>query len=1197
MADHEPRWTTAQRTAIASENGGLLVSASAGSGKTTVLAQRCAYLVCDAPTPCDVGELLVVTFTEAAAAEMRGRIQEALADRLASFAQPPARLARQLDLVEHAPIGTIHGFCARLLRQNFSAAQLDPQFQILDPDEAALLRSEIARDVFERRYSQNTTGQFQALIDAYGEGRDEALIDMVCHTHDLLCSLARPDQWLSRSMTRLIQASQLPLDQSDAGRELLGQVEIALERLERRCNAAIAVMKSLGSFAGYVAEISDWILVVQTWQRTLKQRGFDALVEEFGRFETGRAQVVKSDVPNKDQAKSLRDSIKKRFADGELADLLAFTESQWRAGQEAIVPHAKVFLDLVNDYGHCYAQAKSRMRGVDFSDLERKSLEILQDGANPSPVARDLHRDYRHVLVDEYQDVNEIQDAILRLVSAECVQDEGHYLPNLFTVGDVKQSIYRFRLAEPRRFLSRMERLRDSGVIHLRENFRSRPSLLDSINHVFRRLMTQEAAEIEYDQDHELREPPGAAGSAGPIEMHVLPPVRNEQAEEESEDGDAQDADRTEYEAMLCARRIREIAPPVKYGDIAILLRSMQYKAGKFADALRKQGIPVYNTGGSGFFEATEVRDMLALLNLLDNQQQDIPLAAFLRSPLAMLSDPADVMARIRLAYPQNEEQPVPFHQAVMRYAAEHDDDCAAQLRKLGEVLSRWRDVARQRPLAELIWNIYEETGYLAFVAGLEDGAQRQANLLYLHQRARQFGTFLKQGLYRFMRFVAKLREEADLNRPSLSGQPEETVRIMSIHASKGLEFGVVILPDLGKKFNLSDATGSILVDRASGLGLRVVDEARRIHYPSLSWALTNASLSRQSRAEELRLLYVAMTRAKERLILIGTQREASVEKWARDWSGHRGPLPTDEILGAGNMLDWLGPVQACCGGKVIELISHSQEELGAWKDEHLARPAFSARQRDLTDLAPADRPPARSAEAARVLARFESVYPFEPLTQLAATTSPTGLKSVDPSAEEFFVASEDGELSLPDFLSATSKSLSAADVGTATHLVLEHLDYSRPCDEADIRSQVADLLSRGLINDSQRAAVDVEAIAWLAASNLGKLLRANADGLRREVPFAAARATELRDPRDAVMLRGQIDLMVPVGGGMIVVDYKTDRVKADEVGQRAQTYQAQVWAYRDALGNIANQKVTAIYLVFLQARVVWDAVRNCRAE
>ncbi|MGH7214563.1 MAG: UvrD-helicase domain-containing protein, partial [Tepidisphaeraceae bacterium] len=640
--------------------------------------------------------------------------------------------------------------------------------------------------------------------------------------------------------------------------------------------------------------------------------------------------------------------------------------------------------------------------------------------------------------------------------------------------------------------------------------------------------------------------------------------------------------------------------------------------------------IPVHSEGRSGFFEASEVRDVLALLHVLDNQRQDVPLAALLRSPIAAIPHPEDALARIVLAYradsepappaageaplcpPRGEEasraardgapEPVSFHEAVVRYAREHDDELAARLRDFLSGLGEWRLMAHQRPLAEVLWHIYDTTGYLAFCSGLEDGPQRRANLLYLHGRAKQFGTFQRQDLARFLRFLEGLHNDSDLGEASLLSEADDVVRIMSVHRSKGLEFPVVVLPDAGKKINLNDCYGPVLVDRQAYLGLSVCDETRRVCYPSLAHLLVQSRLRQQGLAEELRVLYVAMTRAKEHLILVGTCPEKAPAKWASLHGTHRGPLPADVILGGNSLLDWLGPAAASAPAEDgarehVRIIPHDAAEIASWSTSAGdAKSKLNDEQKRLAMLEPLAPPPPRDMVADEVIARVRYAYPYRTFTHVAATESVTRLAKGQAAAWEPLPALADSAsldriLKRPRCLGATTAP-AATDVGTATHIALQHLDFAQADDERRIREQVDELVARRLLDSELAGSVDVGAIHWFMDSPLGRLMCRHADDLRREqsVYYALGVPRASPDPLDAVMLRGRIDVLVPTTEGLLIVDYKTDRVTAPDVARRADTYRGQMSLYRQAVTHVTGRTVAACHLVFLSPRQIVTA-------
>jgi ATP-dependent helicase/nuclease subunit A len=1229
------RWTDDQRKAIETTGVSLLVSAAAGSGKTAVLAERCAYLVCDAPEKSEIDELLVVTFTKAAASEMRSRIELALRKRQTSADDP--RLSRQLMLIDRASIGTLHSFCANLLRRHFHAIGIDPGFRLLDEEESLLLRREVARDMLDQHYETDDSGEFQRFVDLYGNGDDQILLKQIIQLDALLGSVVNPARWLAEAQSRIAEASQArPLIKSAMGRELSKRLAEWLDDLRLRWMQLARQIEPISGLDDYLDYVGELLATVDVWKDAFMSRGIDGLHEQFTQFKMPTLPTIRNPPPEKEAMQNAMNAIRSDMKPGNsVADYCRFSEDEWRDGLSRIESPTHVIIELARDYSKRYSAAKQEHRSLDFSDLERLTLRVLSsndppDPDHPSPAALEYRRQFKHVLVDEYQDINDVQNAILQLLSREARPAElspPNGSPNLFCVGDVKQSIYRFRLAQPKRFLQRHQRLHSGAelgqVIDLSTNFRSRGPLLEAINGVFRRLMTQAAVEIEYDESHALR--PGAkypdesdqpSFRGSPIELHVLPaPTRQSQPhQDESND----DLDRTEREAAFVAQRIKQlmsssrvsemssddgalILRPIRYRDIVILLRSMAHKAEDYARVLRASGIPVHSEARGGFFDSTEIRDMLALLRVLDNQQQDIPLTAILRSPMVDLTDREDALARIRLTYP--DLKTIAFHQAVVRYAAGQSNQLAEQLRVILNELAVWRRLAHEKPLAEVIWHILSKTGYLAFCAGMPEGQQRVANLIHFHERARQFGSFQRQGLARFMNYISTLEDESDIGLPNIASDADDVVRIMSIHRSKGLEFPVVFVPDLGKQHNFSDARKSILIDRDAGIGMLVADETLRVKYPSLAHVLAQEQITRQTLAEEMRVLYVAMTRAREHLVLVGVAEEGRVADWRDHWSNHTGPLPAGRVLAARSMLDWLGPAWAAISGASeqhgIDLTIHAESEVAGWSVASQRRPKLPDEKLPLARLEPLDPAPEIGNSANEIIARLEAMYSFDVFTKLPAADSVGAIAKRDwlptasPPGHRKPMSALARDLRQPSRLAAdlSLQKSSAADLGSATHRVLEHLTFSRPCDETDLKNQIDRLVELRLLPPELAATVEIDSILWMLSTDLGRLLRSKSAMVRREVPIhfphASPHAAISADPLDCVMVRGRVDMLVIEQDGLTVVDFKTDRVTSSTIDTRATGYENQIRAYANALRSITNLPIKSAMLVFLYARSI----------
>lgn len=1247
MAEQPGRWTDAQRQAIRGQGTGLLVSAAAGAGKTAVLAERCAYLIAEASPACGVEDLLVVTFTDAAAAEMRERIAEALRGQLARRASN-RYLQRQLALIDAANISTIHAFCRELLSKYFCQAGLDPNFAVLDADEAELLKHETLEALFRELYGAKTGAaeSFRELVELYGEGRDGPIGRFVLSVHDLLRTLVRPQQWLAEAAAIARPGS------GELRRALAEDLRVELAGQVRHCRGqAEFIRRSLANWSAYAEAIDEYAGQLGQW---VGGAAADGGVDEVRAglaaycFPSVRTKPLGKDTPAstrraRDTAKEIFGQIKQDF-EQRLAKAHGCDDLEREAEQMGrTAPFVETVCRIVEQLEVRYSQAKDRLAAVDFDDLQQKCLDLLTcDRATlePTAVARQLQERFEHVLVDEYQDINSVQDAIISLVSRQGASGRAN---NLFVVGDVKQSIYRFRQAEPEIFLGRQLAWQERGepargrVLWLGENFRSQPGVLEVVNAVFERLMSGGLSRITYDERARLipglefpsSDEPQVLGMPA-AEVHVL----SKPATAATDDEDGQGAMRlegVEREAYLVGRRILELVGgegepgallyeadgegkwrqrQVSYRDIVVLLRTVRHTAGRMAAVLRQMGVPVFAELSTGYFDSMEVQDVLNLLSIVDNQQQDIPLAAVMRSPLLSPRFSDSDLLRIRGVDGQ-----APFHQAVRLYADQGAD--SGLRRRVGTLLAtfgRWRDVARVRPVAELLDALYAETGYLAYVGGLPDGAQRRVNLLELHERGRQFGQFARQGLFRFLRFIDQLRrDEREVRSPTPLSEAEDVVRIMSIHRSKGLEFPVVIVPQLGKQFNMTDAAGTMIVDRRRHIGLEVVDEERRIRYSTVGHRFVSRQIRDQTLAEELRVLYVALTRARHRLILVGTCRSNDLEGPRARWADYAGALPEAVVIGARSPLDWLLPVLSCqSAGRVCwsDQPRPGAEEkslfwVGHYSGDTVAQWAVPDERGDaktdisskrLAELEPIDSPPAGNDEVSEAIARLGAGYDWEALAGLPAVISVSELK------RRFALSAEEGERVRsylrprwvdcgPEFVQGRSDK--GIDRGIATHLVLRHVDLSGACDEAGLAEQIGKMVGRGLLASAQAELVDLGALAWFFGTDLGARLRSGASEVRRELPFVARVAAEgyerslvgrELDPADGILVRGIVDCLLAEAGGLELIDYKTDRVGREGLAQRVELYRGQMRVYAEAISGIWSQPVRACWLVFLSA-------------
>ena len=1310
------KWTAEQTEVLEARGSNLLVAAAAGSGKTAVLVERIVRLVMDPVTPAELDNILVVTFTQAAALEMKERIRKAFS-ALAVEGSPRAR--EQLSKVADAPISTIHAFCLTVLREHFHQAGLEPGFRVGEQTECTLLQGEALDRLMDDCYGRDPLDPAHAdLLDSYAGYRDDTrLREQILEMWRFSRTMPWPEDWLRQSVLRMQSLPGAEVNDSgedngdgsvlrsdkrvgsdfgetDWGHVLLEEASWRLEDMERDVERACRLAEDAG-FSGYVETFLEDARLLTQVRQTLPQGWNEAYRQlENATFSTLRRAPKDADPVIKD----LLQAGRKRVKDG-LTRLRKeiFTGSSTVLMQEirGEAGRMEAMSSLVQALDRTYARMKRRRNLVDFDDLEHLTLKLLRkqvgDETLPSELAASMRERWHSVMIDEYQDSNLVQEAILTAIATQ-TPERG----NLFMVGDVKQSIYRFRQAMPELFLSKYavyERFPSRGnagvvgcpayKILLHRNFRSRKPILDAVNLAFSRLMTPQLGEMSYTEEEalipgagfpHLDGAPGAtvslclidtisslsdmhgdADSQQPHEGNVdldtgaeadAGPDTGAGTEVDAEgytEEDAASLEGIQEEAAWAAETVRRLVEgntqnppasvtgadgtlrPVRYRDCAILMRATSNASQVFVEEFALAGIPLFSDTGAGYFASVEVGVVLSFLQMLDNPRQDIPLAAVLRSPLYDWGE--TMLADIRKSAPE-----VDFLDAIRTYAGPFSDACGRFLLDL----DLWRERARMLPVGALLERMYDETGYALHVAGLPQGRRRVANLRLLVDRAGRFEASGFRGLFQFIRYVDRLRlAKGDMDGAKIIGEGEDVVRLMSIHKSKGLEFPVVLLCGTGKQFNLRDRNRRILMHHRYGLGPDAVQTEEGSTWATAAKRALQAVSLREMLSEEMRILYVALTRARERLLVCGRMKAPLKALEELLDNPREGALPPGVVLPLRSHAMWLlaawGPVFSDAESPVrLEVLS--RETLLSWRrrwvlpasEEKFVAPAspighepFSSipdGQISLFEVTPQEK--ARQMEAKNleeVHRRLSWKAPWPKLSALPSKMTVTALKRLweeqDGAAarlEEAFriactlpeeqaaLAAETAEVAaqelmeepfvLPVFMQAgTSREGEASGFryGTLMHLVLQHLNPvsgSRP----DVESTIRMLVERGQIPANQAHVPNRKVLADFVNSALFERM-CRAGRIYRETPFTIQMpaADILRDPsvpaNESVVMQGIVDCWFVEDDGIVLVDYKTDRTM-----DRVPAYRRQLSWYAAALEKSVGLPVRERILWFL---------------
>lgn len=1248
-------WTTEQQQVIDLRNRNILVSAAAGSGKTAVLVERIVKIITDKNHPVDIDHLLIVTFTNAAAAEMRERIGNAIEKALDE--QPGnEHLLRQLTLIHNAQITTIDSFCLYVVRNHFHEIDLEPNFRIGDEGELKLLREDVLGRVLEQNYEEPSEA-FSDFVEGYASGRtDVALNEMILQLYEFSRSYPWPEKWLDSFVGAYRIETREELDRAEWLAPLTENICFVLKDCEQLLKQALAItqqddgpdmyekavqsdlekyegLSRLTSFCELSGELSDI-----KYDRLASSRGFEG--------DPDKLELVKS---LREQAKDVVKKLCKQYF---------FCSPEMMIEQlERTEPMLEEVVRLTKQFADEFAAAKRRKNLVDFHDVEHFALQILVDEETEKAkkTAEEFRDTFEEIMIDEYQDSNEVQETLLRSISRE---ERGEN--NIFMVGDVKQSIYRFRLARPELFMKKYDSysLEESTTqrIDLHKNFRSREEVLTCTNDIFYKIMVRSLGNVEYDAEAALY-----PGASYPVSADFTPEILLADSNDELLE-DTEFSDKKTLEAKIVAEEIRHLmkTQPVtdkatgelraaRYSDIVILLRSLSGWADSLVEVLNGNGIPAHTVSSTGYFSTVEVQTVLSMLRLLDNPRQDIPMAAVLRSPMAGLTD--EELAVLRL-----EDGSVPFHEAVLELAEglyeedgqkeisdseadseadqkqgrnadgkKEDDIETTAHRKLLKFYKKYRQLRQlvpDTPIHELIEIILRETGYGHYVAAMPAGSRRTANLNMLLEKAAAYEKTSYKGLFHFVRYIDELQKyDVDFGEADMVGENEDVVRIMSIHKSKGLEFPIVIVSGMGKNFNKQDTRSKMVLHPELGIGLDYMDGKKRIKSPTIAKKAIAKQIELENLGEELRVLYVALTRAKEKLILTGTLKDAAekVEFYRQQANLSKAadrPLSYLTREGASGYLDWILPAVLSYGDKYpVRIVGAAELVLDEVENQLEQNEDLTER---IEEIEAAD-----TQLVGQLKQRFSQRYPYQ--TDILRKNKYSVSELKHRAMREKFEAEQEETIpafleepvtpTIPLFIQRQEKITPDQNVsgqgvqvnrgalrGTAVHRVMECYDFTS---EKSVQEQMDAMEKEEKITADMRTLVKERIVADFVSSETGKrmALAQRMGALYREKPFVmgfteeelenygfgagaqmienevqtenaqqeivlenVSRENHMHE-EDLTLIQGIIDVFWIEDDGITVLDYKTDRV--DTAQELIDRYATQLKLYADALERV----------------------------
>ncbi|QUH25645.1 helicase-exonuclease AddAB subunit AddA [Serpentinicella alkaliphila] len=1182
-------WTKDQQSAIEDRGSNLLIAAAAGSGKTAVLVERIIRLITE--DKIDIDSLLIVTFTNAAAGEMRERIANAIIKELDKKNENEDHLRKQITLLNRASITTIHSFCIEVVKKHFHLIDIDPSFRIGDVTETNILKQESMEEIFEEEYKEGNQAFFD-LVESYGSNRDDIqLQELIEKIYTFIQSQPKPMQWLIEKM------EVFNVDNNSFGNgawidALKSSLEIQFFGAKDLLMEAKRICLKPNGPEGYLNAINSDIEIIHSLLSSLS-KDLSHIYSELNNIEFTRLGRLAKDVDSnlKDQAKDLRDKSK---------DIIkSITESIFARSPEEHLedlknsyPLMNYLCSLINNFINLYSEKKLEKGIVDFNDLEHYALRILEN----ENVAQNYRDKFTHIFIDEYQDSNIVQETLINYIRRE---------NNLFMVGDVKQSIYRFRLADPSLFIQKYESFSSlkgeiNRRIDLSKNFRSREEIINGANYIFKNIMSKQLGEIDYNEDAYLY----VGGQFEPstdtaIELNIVEKNSNNTNDEIGEE--LEELNDIEVEAALVAKRIKNILSSeiydhkqqkhrnIEFRDIVILMRTTQNWAHIFLETLLKENIPTYADIGTGYFESVEISIFINLLKIIDNRRQDIPLLSVMRSPIGGFT--VEELVEIRLI-----DKRLSYIDGIYKYIEYNQENRNLKEKLLSfiEKLNSWAEMARYMKISELIWVLFSETNYYNYVAAMPGGFQRQANLRVLLDRATQFEQTSIRGLFNFIKFIEKLKmSKGDMGDAKILGENDNVVRIMSIHKSKGLEFPVVILAGTGKNFNLRDTNANVLLHKDLGIGPKYVDLNLRVYRDTIIKLSMKDKLKIESLSEEMRILYVALTRPVDKLIIFGSVKNLGkqVDKWCK-------PINNYLITSAKSYIDWFGMVLTK-HPKLDNLRSIAESHFDSYEiiddasewvcnvfkrsDIALNRLEERIKEQKLKEQLYNSINSEDTVHKQIVEDRLNWNYLYNESTKIPSKLSVSEIKNSSIKDVDSMGYSIPPLIIKPKFLLG-KKEYTKAEKGTILHFVMQHINMEEIRNGQTIEHQIQLMINKEIITEEEIMEIDINKITLFFNSYLGKRML-NSNKIYREVSFNMKRSAQeviegLKNCNENLLIQGTIDCYFEENNDLILVDYKSDEItEVNNVDAVIKRYEIQLQLYKEALERIINRKVKESYI------------------